>query len=361
MARFSARPTMPPSAMCASFSSSVRARYLSVDRARHRVGIGVVVRQDDERTGPLEHAAAGPRAARASAELPSGGAASMARRRRAVHRARRTPDAKWRPAWHPALRSVAATVCYRRRHGRGAGAILPRSLRPRRARARAGARHGASARAPTMPTLLRVSRGRRPRRSRTAWSRRPRATSRRASACASSPARAAATPTPTRSRSSASSSRRAPRATSPTSGSDAAVPVPSAAGARRTTSTRSTRSPRRHAARRPGRAARRDSTRPRAPTTRAITNVLASIGIEQRIVLVATPDGLLVGDVRPLVRLSRHLHRRAGRRRQQGTARRRRPLRVRRARSTAAPSASRARPRARRSRTSTPSTRRPAR
>jgi len=36
----------------------------------------------------------------------------------------------------------------------------------------------------------------------------------------------------------------------------------------------------------------------------AITQVMAGLGIEQRVVLVATPDGRLVGDVRPLVHLS---------------------------------------------------------
>jgi TldD protein len=36
----------------------------------------------------------------------------------------------------------------------------------------------------------------------------------------------------------------------------------------------------------------------------AITSVLAGLGIEHRVVLVATPDGRLVGDVRPLVHLS---------------------------------------------------------
>jgi TldD protein len=36
----------------------------------------------------------------------------------------------------------------------------------------------------------------------------------------------------------------------------------------------------------------------------AITNVLAGIGIEHRVILVATPNGLVVGDVRPLVHLS---------------------------------------------------------
>ncbi|HEV7732941.1 MAG TPA: metalloprotease TldD [Candidatus Binatia bacterium] len=36
----------------------------------------------------------------------------------------------------------------------------------------------------------------------------------------------------------------------------------------------------------------------------AITNVLAGIGIEHRVILVATPSGFVVGDVRPLVHLS---------------------------------------------------------
>jgi TldD protein len=36
----------------------------------------------------------------------------------------------------------------------------------------------------------------------------------------------------------------------------------------------------------------------------AVTQVLASIGIEHRVILVATPDGRMVGDVRPLVHLS---------------------------------------------------------
>jgi TldD protein len=36
----------------------------------------------------------------------------------------------------------------------------------------------------------------------------------------------------------------------------------------------------------------------------AVTQVLASIGIEHRVVLVATPDGRMIGDVRPLVHLS---------------------------------------------------------
>ena len=35
-----------------------------------------------------------------------------------------------------------------------------------------------------------------------------------------------------------------------------------------------------------------------------VTSVLASIGIEHRVVLIATPDGRMVGDVRPLVHLS---------------------------------------------------------
>ena len=35
-----------------------------------------------------------------------------------------------------------------------------------------------------------------------------------------------------------------------------------------------------------------------------VTNVLAGLGVEHRVVLVATPDGRLVGDVRPLVHLS---------------------------------------------------------
>src|SRR4030095_8143825 len=35
-----------------------------------------------------------------------------------------------------------------------------------------------------------------------------------------------------------------------------------------------------------------------------VTSVLGSIGIEHRVILIATPDGRLVGDVRPLVALS---------------------------------------------------------
>jgi TldD protein len=35
-----------------------------------------------------------------------------------------------------------------------------------------------------------------------------------------------------------------------------------------------------------------------------VTSVLGSIGIEHRVILIATPDGRLVGDVRPLVHLS---------------------------------------------------------
>jgi TldD protein len=52
----------------------------------------------------------------------------------------------------------------------------------------------------------------------------------------------------------------------------------------------------------------------------AITNVLAGIGLEHRVVLIATPDGRLVGDVRPLVHLSVTCLAERGGRREQGTA-----------------------------------------
>jgi TldD protein len=51
-----------------------------------------------------------------------------------------------------------------------------------------------------------------------------------------------------------------------------------------------------------------------------ITNVLASLGIEQKIILVVTSAGLVVGDVQPLVRLSVTCIAEQDGRRQQGTA-----------------------------------------
>jgi TldD protein len=50
-----------------------------------------------------------------------------------------------------------------------------------------------------------------------------------------------------------------------------------------------------------------------------VTNVLASIGIEHRVVAVVTPDGRVVGDVRPLVHLSVTCIAERGGNRQQGT------------------------------------------
>ena len=50
-----------------------------------------------------------------------------------------------------------------------------------------------------------------------------------------------------------------------------------------------------------------------------VTNVLAGIGIEHRVILVATPDGRMVGDVRPLVHLSITCIAERGGVRQQGT------------------------------------------
>jgi TldD protein len=50
-----------------------------------------------------------------------------------------------------------------------------------------------------------------------------------------------------------------------------------------------------------------------------VTNVLGSIGIEHRVILIATPDGRLVGDVRPLVHLSITCIAERGGVRQQGT------------------------------------------
>ena len=55
MARFSARPTMPPSAMCAGFSSSELRQVLERRRARERIRIGIVVREDDERSRAIEN------------------------------------------------------------------------------------------------------------------------------------------------------------------------------------------------------------------------------------------------------------------------------------------------------------------
>src|SRR5262249_45320906 len=52
----------------------------------------------------------------------------------------------------------------------------------------------------------------------------------------------------------------------------------------------------------------------------AITNVLAGLGLEHRVVLVAGPDGLLVGDVRPLLRVSMMCIAERDGRRTQGTA-----------------------------------------
>src|SRR5215472_11756689 len=52
----------------------------------------------------------------------------------------------------------------------------------------------------------------------------------------------------------------------------------------------------------------------------AITNVLAGLGLEHRVVLVAGPEGLLVGDVRPLLRVSVMCIAERGGRRTQGTA-----------------------------------------
>ncbi|MCW5893665.1 MAG: metalloprotease TldD [bacterium] len=52
----------------------------------------------------------------------------------------------------------------------------------------------------------------------------------------------------------------------------------------------------------------------------AITNVMAGVGLEHRVVLIATPDGRLVGDVRPLVHLSVSCIAERGGRREQGTA-----------------------------------------
>jgi TldD protein len=51
-----------------------------------------------------------------------------------------------------------------------------------------------------------------------------------------------------------------------------------------------------------------------------ITNVLASLGVEQKIILVVTSDGLVVGDVQPLVRLSVTCIAEENGKRQQGTA-----------------------------------------
>jgi TldD protein len=51
-----------------------------------------------------------------------------------------------------------------------------------------------------------------------------------------------------------------------------------------------------------------------------ITNVLASLGVEQKIVLVVTSSGLIVGDVQPLVRLSITCIAEENGKRQQGTA-----------------------------------------
>jgi TldD protein len=50
-----------------------------------------------------------------------------------------------------------------------------------------------------------------------------------------------------------------------------------------------------------------------------VTNVLASIGVEHRVILVATPDGRMVGDVRPLVHLSVTCIAERGGMRQQGS------------------------------------------
>ena len=52
----------------------------------------------------------------------------------------------------------------------------------------------------------------------------------------------------------------------------------------------------------------------------AITNVFAGLGLEHRVVLVAGPEGLLVGDVRPLLRVSVMCIAERGGRRTQGTA-----------------------------------------
>src|SRR6516165_9563 len=52
----------------------------------------------------------------------------------------------------------------------------------------------------------------------------------------------------------------------------------------------------------------------------AITNVFAALGLEHRVVLVAGPAGLLVGDVRPLLRVSVMCIAERGGRRTQGTA-----------------------------------------
>src|SRR5690606_446629 len=51
-----------------------------------------------------------------------------------------------------------------------------------------------------------------------------------------------------------------------------------------------------------------------------IVNVLASLGVEQKIILIVTSEGLVIGDVQPLVRLSITCIAEEGGRRQQGTS-----------------------------------------
>ena len=215
------------------------------------------------------------------------------------------------------------------------------------------ARHGARAPRGLGRLLLRARRPCRPRRSRTASSRRRRATCARVSACACSRARAAATRTPTRSRSSVSSSRHAPRACIADHGSERRPRSPArAAPSARTISTRSTA---RCSTRRwPIRSrCSSGSTRSPAPQDPAITQVMAGLGLEHRVVLVAGPEGLLVGDVRPLLRVSVACIAERGGAPHAGLGGRRRALRVLASCSTDAPSASRARRRARRWSTST--------
>jgi hypothetical protein len=63
-----------------------------------------------------------------------------------------------------------------------------------------------------------------------------------------------------------------------------------------------------------------------------VTNVLGSIGIEHRVILIATPDGRHGRRRAPARASVDHVHRRARRRPPAGHARRRRALRLRRAR-----------------------------
>src|SRR5581483_9255867 len=122
MARFSARPTMPPRAMCASFLSRVQTRYLSAAALASASGSGLSCGRMTSGPGPSRTGSSAARTPRAGVVAIVGLSSELCRGPRgAVHPCGSAPfgpllaSRSWPFRWTPGASSPSATASPRRR------------------------------------------------------------------------------------------------------------------------------------------------------------------------------------------------------------------------------------------------------